>query len=285
MGTKTLAVLATKGGVGKSTIAVNLAATLADAGLTVLLLDFDIQPTASSYFPLIREARGGILELLASDETRSEEIISQTVIPRLDVIVSNDKRDQLPNHLLYAARGRFKLRKLLPKIDPPYDVIIIDTRGTQSLTVETALLASNHALSPVNAEILVAREFRRGTIHILDELAEFEEFNIQLPVIQAFLNRLKNTTDSKLIAAHLRETFADEPRVSILNTPVFESVAFRKAAMFSEAAHRFEPTRPAHRKMPAALQTMKDLASEIFPTWADKIAALTPASFALRETP
>ncbi len=269
---KTLAILSTKGGVGKSTTAVNIGALLADAGKRVLLIDLDIQPTLSSYFPLRREAPGGIFDLLVRNEARAATIVSKTNIQNLYVIVSNDQNDLLPTMLVNAADGRLRLRNLLPQIDADYDLAIIDTRGTQSVVVEIALLASTHALSPVNAEMLVAREFRRGTLRLFEELAAFSQMGIQIPRIQAFVNKGDYTNDSKVISSVLKDTFADEPRVSILETSVFANVAFRKAASAGLPAHRFQPVRPSGQKMPSALESMQALAIELFPEWEEEIS-------------
>ena len=56
---KVISVISTKGGVGKTTTAANLGGLVADAGLRVLLIDLDVQPTLSSYFELTHRARGG----------------------------------------------------------------------------------------------------------------------------------------------------------------------------------------------------------------------------------
>ncbi len=280
---KTLAILSTKGGVGKSTTAANIGALLADAGKRVLLIDLDIQPTLSSYFPLIKEAPAGIFELLAQGQTCAEDVISKTNIPNLDVIVSNDQRDLLPTLLLNAADGRLRLRGLLSKIDADYDIAIIDTRGTQSVVVEIALLAANRALSPVMAEMLVAREFRRGTLQLLRELETFRQIGIEFPIIQAFINKCDYTADSRIITDHLRDTFRDEDRVQILDTPVFANVAFRKAATTGMPAHRYESVRPKGRKMAAALDNMKSLASEVFPEWRTEIENVGNSPFETAE--
>lgn len=60
---KVISVISTKGGVGKTTTAANLGGLVADAGLRVLLIDLDVQPTLSSYFELTHRARGGHLRV------------------------------------------------------------------------------------------------------------------------------------------------------------------------------------------------------------------------------
>ena len=65
-----VSIISTKGGVGKTTTAANLGGLAADAGLRVLLLDLDVQPTLSSYYELAHRAPGGIYELLAAYSTR-----------------------------------------------------------------------------------------------------------------------------------------------------------------------------------------------------------------------
>jgi|GEM_PF-2974501 len=98
---QTLSLISTKGGVGKTTTAANLAALMADAGLRVLLIDLDVQPTLSSYFPLQSEAIGGIFQFVALNETRFAEIISKTQIERLDLIKSNDDSNLTCPNLSY----------------------------------------------------------------------------------------------------------------------------------------------------------------------------------------
>src|SRR3546814_1729065 len=107
-----VSIISTKGGVGKTTTAANLGGFVADAGLRVLLLDFDIQPTLSSYYELTHRAAGGTYELLAFNEQRIEQrieqLVSRTVIAGLDLVVSNDDRGELNTLLLHAADGRLR---------------------------------------------------------------------------------------------------------------------------------------------------------------------------------
>jgi chromosome partitioning related protein ParA len=90
-----VSIISTKGGVGKTTTAANLGGLVADAGLRVLLLDLDVQPTLSSYYELAHRAPGGIYELLAFNEQRLGQLVSRTIIAGLDLVVSNDDRGEL----------------------------------------------------------------------------------------------------------------------------------------------------------------------------------------------
>lgn len=274
---KKVAVISTKGGVGKTTTAVNLAAIAADAGKRALLLDLDIQPTLSSYFHLEAEANGGIFQLVGFNETRQTEIISKTTILNLHVIKSNDDQGQLNSLLLNAADGRLRLLRLLKAFEHDYDLVVMDTQGARSVTLEMALLASDIAISPIIPELLAAREFRRGTIALFDELSSYQYMGIQLPELQVFINRADAvTTDARLITENLHSTFDGDSGIRVLDTSVPNLASYRRAASLSMPAHRVEARKPSGRKAPSALETMAALAIEVFPEWADDFQQLTP---------
>ncbi|HZJ92368.1 MAG: ParA family protein [Gammaproteobacteria bacterium] len=274
---KKVAVISTKGGVGKTTTAVNLAGIAADAGKRVLLLDLDIQPTLSSYFHLEAEADGGIFQLVGFNETRHSEIISSTSIPNLHIIKSNDDQGQLNSLLLNAADGRLRLLRLLEAFKDDYDLVVMDTQGARSVTLEMALLAADTAISPIIPELLAAREFRRGTIALFDELSSYQYMGIQLPELQVFINRADAvTTDARLITENLHSTFDGDSGIRVLDTSVPNLASYRRAASLSMPAHRIETRKPSGRKAPSALETMTALAIEVFPEWADDFQQLTP---------
>jgi len=181
--------------VGKTTTAANLGGLLADAGVRVLLLDLDVQPTLSSYYELAHRASGGIYELLAFNERRMEHLVSRTVIAGLDLIISNDHRGELNTLLLHAADGRLRLRHLLPTLAPHYDLMLIDTQGARSVLLEMAVLASDIALSPITPEILAARELRRGTLQLLDDIMPYRHLGIQPPPLHLLINCTDDSAD------------------------------------------------------------------------------------------
>ncbi|MFB9037096.1 ParA family protein [Xanthomonas arboricola] len=268
-----VSIISTKGGVGKTTTAANLGGLAADAGIRVLLLDLDVQPTLSSYFELTHRAAGGIYELLAFNEQRTDQLISRTVIQGLDLVLSNDDRGDLNTLLLHAPDGRLRLRHLLPIFAPDYDLVLIDTQGARSVLLEMAVLASNMALSPVTPEILAARELRRGTLQLLEDIAPYRHLGIEPPTLHLLINRVHPvSSNARLIQQALRDVFDAHPGVYVLNTDVPAIEAYPRASTRGLPVHRIEHRQPFGRVAPAALETMQSLAGELFPNWRERFA-------------
>ncbi|MGV8399230.1 ParA family protein [Pseudomonas aeruginosa] len=269
-------VLSTKGGVGKTTTVANLGGLAADAGLRVLMIDLDTQPTLSSYYQLVHQAPGGIYELLAFNERDLQKLVSRTVIDRLDVIVSNDVHRQLNTLLLHAPDGRLRLRNLLPAFTAHYDLVLIDTQGARTVMLEMALLASHVGVSPVTPEILSARELRRGTLQLMDDIAPYSHLGVAPPPLKLLINRMPAvSTNAKLIQKTLRLLFREQPGIEVLRTEVPANEAIHRAAVQGLPAHRVEKRRPSGRIAPAALDVMQALAGELFPQWSSLFNAVT----------
>lgn len=270
-----VSLISTKGGVGKTTTAANLGGFAADAGLRVLLLDLDVQPTLSSYFAVPVRADAGAYELLAFNETLASRLISRTAIAGLDLILSNDDRGQLSSLLLHAADGRLRLRHLLGAFRPHYDLMLIDTQGARSVLLETALLASDLALSPVTPELLSAREFRRGTLRLLEDVAPYRHLGITPPPLHLLINRMPAISrNARLIRQTLRDLFAARSDMRVLNTCIPALEAYPRASTMALPAHRVERRAPAGRVAPSALATMHGVSDELFPAWRDRFQQL-----------
>ncbi|QCI14051.1 ParA family protein [Pseudomonas putida] len=268
--------VSTKGGTGKSTGSTNLGAFTADAGLRTLLIDLDpVQPSASSYFPLEYTAPGGIFELLSYNETDPAKIISRTSIKNLDVIISNDANNQLNNLILQAPDGRLRLANLMSAFDADYDLILFDTQGARSAMLEMVVLASDIILSPLPPNMLAAREFSRGTIHMMDGLRSYARLGLTIPHINIIINGLDETADARAIHRTVREIFDGNPDYTVLQSIIPDAVIFKKAASQGVPAHRLEYRQPSNRKSPSALSVIRNLAIEAFPEWKDRFEAMT----------
>jgi chromosome partitioning related protein ParA len=273
---RVVSVVSTKGGVGKTTVAANLGGLLADAGLRVLLLDLDSQPTLSSYYALSQKADAGAYEFIALNLTTPAQIVSRTVITGLDLILSNDDQGRLITLLLHAPDGRLRLRNLLDIFRSRYDLLLIDTQGARCVLLEMAILASDLALSPITPEMLAARELHRGTLKLLSELEPFRHLGIPPPPLRLLLNQVNVIrVDSRMIIQGLRETFAGATNISVLETVVPDRVAYLNAASLGLPAHRIEPRQSCQRRSPSALETMQALAIELFPEWREAIYSVS----------
>ena len=90
---KTIGVVSTKGGVGKSSVTASIGAVLADMGQKVLLVDGDFQQSLSSYYRIRNKTDFGIIELIT--KVSPDNCISTTDIPHLHIIQSNDNKAKL----------------------------------------------------------------------------------------------------------------------------------------------------------------------------------------------
>jgi len=272
---RVVSVVSTKGGVGKTTVAANLGGLLADAGLRVLLLDLDSQPTLSTYYGMNHAAPAGMYELLALNLTDPAQVLSTTAITGLDLILSNDDQGRLGTLLLHAPDGRLRLRNLLDTFRPSYELLLIDTQGARSVLLEMAILASDIALSPITPEMLAARELHRGTLKLLSELEPFRHLGITPPPLRLLLNQVNgNRVDTRMIIRSLRESFAEATNISVLETVIPDRVAYLNAASLGQPVHRIETRQSLGRRTPSALETMQALAIELFPEWHEAISAV-----------
>ena len=272
-------IISTKGGVGKTTTAANLGGFIADAGIRVILVDLDVQPTLSSYYGITQRAAGGIYELLAFNEQNTHRLISRTSIDNLHLVVSNDDHGQLSTLLLHAPDGRLRLRHLLSVFRSDYDLMLVDTQGARSVLLETAVLASDLALSPVTPEILAARELQRGTIQLIRDIAPYAHWGIRPPPLRLLINRMPQvSSNARVIDGALRQIFRDEASVEVLDTRIPAIEAYPRAATLALPVHRVERHQPKNRVAPAALDTMRSLACELFPQWRSAFAHVCRAS-------
>ena len=165
---KSIGIVSTKGGVGKTSVTASIGAVLADMGQKVLLVDGDFQQSLSSYYPITLKADLGIIELIT--KVSPDNCISKTDIPNLHIIQSNDNKAKLLYWLKESTNNVYFLKAALHKIKDEYDFILIDSQGASSIMQEAIILASDMLISPIVPEALDSQEFMRGTIQMLKSL-------------------------------------------------------------------------------------------------------------------
>ena len=155
-----LGVVATKGGVGKTTIAANLGGLLTDIGYRVLLIDADVQPSLSRYFQLSQVADNGLTRMIMAGAL-TQDCISEVRLPPEGFrdngaplntqggvlhVVRSDTRDGrlqefLSNRIDRLVRIRMAIRNA--NLSDRYDVVIIDTQGAVGHLQDAAVNASD----------------------------------------------------------------------------------------------------------------------------------------------
>ena len=150
---KILCIANQKGGVGKTTTAINLSASLASTGKRTLLIDADSQGNSSSGLGLDRSTyENANLYHAMIGKTPLTSVILQTVLPNLEIVPSNQDLIGLEVEFVNLEDREIRLRELLKKLDRTYDYIVIDCPPSLGFMTVNALVAANSLIVPLQCE-------------------------------------------------------------------------------------------------------------------------------------
>jgi chromosome partitioning related protein ParA len=262
---RTFAALNSKGGVGKTTLLANLGGLLADMGARTLLVDADPQPSLTKYFHLSYEAPQGLVEVVTGG-TVTHLAISRTSVPNLDLIRSNDGEAQLQHWLHGRDDRRVRLARALnnPYVRDHYDFVLIDTQGAVGPLQTAAAFAADTLISPLPPDTPSIREFRSGTLRVLQRLEQDEhEPRAELAPIQAVICRYDHSRNAKALLAELRVEFDEGDRVTILDTMIPNAVAYKDAFTARTPVHMVNKT--GGSRYPSGYEVMHRIVWELMP--------------------
>lgn len=149
---RTIAIANQKGGVGKTTTAINLSSCLAEAGQRVLTIDFDPQGNATSGLGLEKgQIEDTVYEMMLGD-CSFEDCLQRKVQEDLDVLPSDSNLSGAEIELLDVENKEFVLKSHLDQVKNDYDFIIIDCPPSLSLLTLNALVAADTVLVPIQCE-------------------------------------------------------------------------------------------------------------------------------------
>jgi chromosome partitioning protein len=151
--TRILALANQKGGVGKTTTAINLGACLAERGARVLLVDMDAQANATSGLGLDPEPGVGVYQILV-EGAAAGDCIAPTAQPGLDIMRSSTDLAGAEVELVAVMAREYRLKQALEPLSGSYDFILVDCPPSLGLLTLNALAAASEVLIPVQCEYL-----------------------------------------------------------------------------------------------------------------------------------
>ena len=217
-----------KGGVGKSTITVNLAAAAAKAGRKVLLIDLDPQGNASHYLTgadaqPAANAAGFFNQMLTISmfEKPASDFITPTRFDQLHLMASHPELAELMTKL-EARYKMFKLRETLLQVDAEYDEIWIDTPPALNFYTRSALIAANRCLIPFDCDTFS----RHALLGLMDSAAEIRaDHNPELHIEGSVVNQFQPRAS---LPVRMVQALRDEGH-PVLNPPLSASVKIRES--------------------------------------------------------
>lgn len=230
-GPRILAVANQKGGVGKTTTAVNLATALAATLKKVLIIDLDPQGNASTGLGVERAARRETTYNLLIGDAYIANVITPTMVPGLSVAPSSVDLSGAELELIDVPRREYRLKSVLAEVSSDFDYILIDCPPALGLLTLNAFCAAHSVLVPLQCEFYALE----GLSHLVKTVNRIKRaFNPELEiqgVVLTMYDRRNNLSD--MVAADVRNHFGDKVYETVIprNIRVSEAPSFGKPVL------------------------------------------------------
>ncbi len=231
-----IAITNQKGGVGKTTTALNISAALALIGNRVLLIDTD--PQAHSTLSVLKDPTAhskSLYDILMHPDDPFETVVATSTIPGLDIAVSKISMAKLEPSLLGEIDGHYRLKDVLEPVRAKYAHIVIDTPPTLGLITLNSLVAATHLLIPIQSSYLCLE----GTDDLLETIDKVKKVaNPELKILGILVTlHDRRTNMARDVVRRIKKVFGD----LVFKTYISKSVKLEESPAYKESIFTYAP--------------------------------------------
>ena len=232
---RTIAIANQKGGVGKTTTAINLSACLAEKGKKVLAVDMDPQGNMTSGLGVDKDSVENTIYNLIIGEAKMEEVLIKDVLENLDIIPTNIDLSGAEIELLDVEEKEYIVRNEIDKIKDNYDFIIIDCPPSLSMLTINAMTTADSVLVPIQCEYY-ALEGLSQLIHTVELVRD--RLNPKLTIEGVVFTMYDARTNLSL---QVVENVKDNLEQTIYKTIIPRNIRLAEAPSYGIPINKYDP--------------------------------------------